>query len=159
MKKILAITAVALALSACDKGPDKPTSGIDSPSAASEQVDQTTATQGSKVKHVADAETQNYVDNLYAQADEHMKDVLSTIIRPYSGLSESQKQNSRQVAINELHRDVNSEEWSAVIDFLDSDDSVKVPVDGFDSFLVNGVAYEIVKSEDGQLYAMQQGSN
>lgn len=159
MKKILAITAVALALSACDKGPEKPTSASDSPAAAVEQVDQNATTQTPKIKHVADAETQNYVDKLYAQADEHMKDVLSTIIRPYSELTEVQKKNSKQVAINELHRDTKSGEWSAVIDFLDTEDSVKVPVDGFDSFLVNGIAYEIVKSEDGRLYAMQQGSN
>ncbi|AIW22533.1 MULTISPECIES: hypothetical protein [Vibrio] len=159
MKKLIAITAVALVLSACDNGPDKTSTASDSPATTVEQVEQNETTQAPKVKHVADEKTQNYVDELYAQADEHMKDVLSTIIRPYSALTESQKQNSKQVAINELHRDPKSGEWSAVIDFLNSEHSVKVPVNGFDSFLVNGVAYEIVKSEDGQLYAMQQGSN
>lgn len=155
MKKLLAITAVVLALSACDKGPDKPISASDSPVEAVDKA----AKQAPQIKHVADEETQNYVDKLYTQADDHMKDVLSTIVRPYSDLTDIQQKNSKEVAINELHRDTKSGEWSAVIDFLDSADSVKVPVAGLDSFLVNGVAYEIVKSEDGRLYAMQQDSN
>ena len=158
MKKLLAISAMALVLSACDQGPEE-SKPMTEPAATVEQTEKNVKSQKPKMKHVADAETQNYVDKLYAQADEHMKDVLSTIIRPYSELTEIQKKNSKQVSINELHRDTTSGEWSAIIDFLDTKDSVKVPADGFDSFLVNGVAYEIVKSEDGRLYAMQQGSN
>lgn len=159
MKKILAISAVALALSACDKAPESPTSTSDSPVAAVDKVDQKESKQALRIKHVVDAEAQLYVDKLYEQADEHMKDVLSTINRSYTELNEIQQRNSKQVAINELHRDTKSGEWSAVIDFLDTADSVKVPVSRFDSVLVNGIDYEIVKSDDGKLYAMQKGFN
>lgn len=157
MRKIFAISMVALALVGCEKSSDDDLTNENEIVAIVEQLRATS--QPKQEKRVPDEATQNYVDELYTKAGDNMKDILSVIAQSDSELSSTQKNNAKQVAINELQRDTESGEWSAVVDFLDSEESVKVPANSLDSFLINGVAYKIIKSEGGQFYAIQQGTN